>query len=190
MSPTLAPEQLRDLADARKRSKPIRSAITVAKFDGITVALFGGLTFLSVAFGSIWGLILGAGMCTIAYIELQGAQRLRRLDVTAPKTLALNQVCLGLLLLSYAIYSIFTAGASIDATLKEAGPDVTNMFGNDIKSLTQLITFLVYGTLAAVAIFGQGGTALYYLSRRKYIEAYLAQTPPWIIQAQQAGMPM
>jgi hypothetical protein len=187
---TLSPEQFRDLEEARKRSKPIRSAITVAKFDGITVALFGGLTLLSAAFGSIWGLVLGAGMCIIAYIELQGAQRLRRLDVKAPKTLALNQIFLGGLLLSYAIYSIFTAGSIIDATLREAGPDVANMFGNDIKSLAQSIAYLIYGSLAAVAIFGQGGTALFYLSRRKHIEAYLAQTPPWIIQAQQAGMPM
>jgi hypothetical protein len=56
--------------------------------------------------------------------------------------------------------------------------------------LSKLITYLIYGTLAMVAIFGQGGTALYYLSRRRYVEDYARQTPQWIIQAQSAGLPM
>jgi hypothetical protein len=49
---------------------------------------------------------------------------------------------------------------------------------------------MVYGGLAAVAIFGQGGTALYYWSRRRFVEAYLKETPRWIIDAQRAGLPM
>ena len=57
------------------------------------------------------------------------------------------------------------------------------------KSRT-LIGWVMYGTLAAVAIFVQGGTALYYLSRRRLIEQYLRETPAWIVQAQRAGMPM
>ena len=41
-----------------------------------------------------------------------------------------------------------------------------------------------------VAVFGQGGTALFYLSRRRHVEAYLRDTPQWIVDAQRAGMPM
>jgi hypothetical protein len=59
-----------------------------------------------------------------------------------------------------------------------------------IDSLARLLGVLVYGTLAAVAIFGQGGTALYYFTRRKHVEAYLRETPQWILDAQRAGMPM
>jgi hypothetical protein len=53
-----------------------------------------------------------------------------------------------------------------------------------------MISYLIYGTLALVAIFGQGGTALFYVSRRKYIEEYARQTPAWIVQAQSVGLPM
>lgn len=53
-----------------------------------------------------------------------------------------------------------------------------------------MIGWLIYGTLAAVAIFVQGGTALFYHSRRKYIEAYVNETPAWIVQAQRAGLSM
>jgi hypothetical protein len=68
-------------------------------------------------------------------------------------------------------------------------PDMGAM-GRDIDQITRTIGLMVYGGLAAVAIFGQGGTALYYWSRRRFVEAYLKETPRWIIDAQRAGLPM
>ena len=60
----------------------------------------------------------------------------------------------------------------------------------DVESLERAVGLLVYGTLAAVAIFGQGGTAWFYHTRRPILEGYLRDTPPWILGAQRAGMPM
>ena len=73
--------------------------------------------------------------------------------------------------------------------LKSQGPEVAQFMAG-YAGMVDAISYLIYGTLALVAIFGQGGTALFYLSRKKYIEAYATQTPQWIIQAQQAGLPM
>ena len=183
----LTPEQLQQLVDARLRGKKIRRTISVAKFDAWTVAIFAGFTLLSAIF-SWQGAVLGIGMGVVAYVEFKGIDRLRRLDATVIKTLALNQVGLGSLLLLYAIYSVLTSGHSMDE-FKSQGPEVAQ-FMSGYSGMMDAATYLIYGILALVAIFGQGGTALFYLSRRKYIEEYASQTPQWIIQAQQAGLPM
>src|SRR3954471_665037 len=104
----LSPQQLAELVEARKRGTKIRRAVSVAKFDAWTIAIFAGLTMLSAIF-SVWGAILGIGMGIVAFVEFKGVERLRRLDPTVAKTLAINQCCLGGLLLIYAIYSILTA---------------------------------------------------------------------------------
>ena len=39
-----------------------------------------------------------------------------------------------------------------------------------------------------ISIVLQGGTAIYYKSRRKYVEAYVRETPDWIVQMQRAGI--
>jgi hypothetical protein len=152
--------------------------------------LLAGITMLG-AFMSWWGLILGLGMGVVAYVEFNGAARLRKLDPTAAKMLALNQLFLGALLLSYAVYSLWMAryGAGPFAETIAQNPELKSMLPG-FEDLARLIYYLMYGTLAAVAIFVQGGNALYYLSRRKYIEAYIQQTPQWIRDAQRAGMPM
>jgi hypothetical protein len=186
----LSPEQLRQIADARRRSAKIRKGVSVALFDGWTIGIFAGLTLIGGLFSFV-GLLLGAGMMAVAYVEIRGAKRLRQLDPAAPKTLAWNQVFLGALLFAYAVFSLWRiyAGQTELAAQLNAYPELAGIAG-DVERLSQLIGLLIYGTLIAVAVFGQGGTALFYLTRRKYIDAYLRDTPQWIIDAQRAGMPM
>ena len=74
--------------------------------------LFAITTLLFLAFGfSFWGFVLGAGMSVIALVEFRGVAHLKRLDVTAPRRLALNQLafCVGLFL--YGAISLFSATA-------------------------------------------------------------------------------
>jgi hypothetical protein len=186
----LSPEQLRELEEARRRGAALRRAVNIARLNGWSIAIFAGLTLLG-AFLSWWGLILGVGMAVVAYIEFKGAARIRRLDPSAARMLALNQLFLGALLLSYAVYSLWNAVHGNGEIAKELSqyPELQSM-GGDFASLERLMGYLIYGTLAAVAVFVQGGTALYYRSRRRHIEAYVQQTPAWIQQALRAGMPM
>ncbi len=53
-----------------------------------------------------------------------------------------------------------------------------------INDLARMIITVMYSTLAAVAIFVQGGTALFYRSREAHLRKYLATAAPWILQAQ------
>src|SRR6187549_3370602 len=105
-TPGLTPDQLKQIADARLRSKKIRKGVSVAMFDGWTVGLFGALTLLGGMLSfSLVGLLLGIGMIAVAYVEIRGAKRMRLLDPQAPRLLAWNQVVLGTLLLAYASFS-------------------------------------------------------------------------------------
>jgi hypothetical protein len=46
--------------------------------------------------------------------------------------------------------------------------------------LYRLVLVAFYGTVVVLSIVFQGGTALYYGTRRKYIERYVAETPAWV----------
>ena len=192
--PGLSPEHFVQLAAARARAKKIRRAASVATFDGWATGIFGGLTFFAglVAFSWI-GITLGAAMLIVAWVEFRGARQLRQLDPNAATSLALNQVALGVALLMYAIFSLWNVfrGQGFLAEQLASSPDLAQAgLTVSLDSMARLLGILIYGTLATVAIFGQCGTALYYLTRRKHVEAYRRETPQWILDAQRAGMPM
>jgi hypothetical protein len=187
--PQISPENLQQLQAAKRGMRKIRRAISTAIFDGWTVAVCGILTFL-LGLGDLTSMALGAGLTTIGVIELYGAKRLKRLDQSAIDFLVWNQIALGSLLLIYAVWRTIdvlhhpatasSLGAS-DAQLEAAG------LGN-ITHLEQSVMLAVYASLMVVAVFGQGSMALYYFTRRKHLQSYLAETPPWITQMQRVGM--
>jgi hypothetical protein len=186
----LPPEHLRQLAEARHRAAKVRRAAFVATLDGWSIGLFGALTFLCGLFSWI-GLVLGGIMLGVALVELRGARRLRRLDPDAARTLGFNQIVLGSALLAYAIYSLWGVFRDRSALLDQLAVNAPELAGmGSLQTLARAIGILIYGTLAAVAIFGQGATAWYYFSRRRHINAYLRDTPHWIIDAHRAGMPL
>lgn len=182
-------EQMKELASAQLRWKKIRRAISVATFDAWAVAIFAGLTLMSAFFGWI-ALPLGLGMAAVSYIEFRGVSRLRRLDPGAPRALAFNQLFLGGLLLAYAIFMLYRTyhDPSEYSAIMGQEPELKNSVLGSVDELTKMIATLLYGTLAAVAVCVQGGTALFYLSREKFIREYTSQTPAWIAQLQQAGV--
>lgn len=192
-SPFTAPpsrEHLDQIAAAKHAFRKIGRAINVAQFDAWTVGFFGTATLIFALFSfSIVGLILGAGMTAVAYFELSNAGKLRKLELDAPKNLAINQVVLGSLLMGYAIYQLLTGPTDMSQYSELAGAgQMGAKMADDIKSITTLVYNLVYYCLIAIAIFAQGGTALFYLSRKKHLESYLEHTPPWIVEMQRAGI--
>jgi len=184
------PEQMTQLADARKALKPIRRAVTVANMDGWSLAVFAGLTVIC-GLSSVTALLVGAGLGVVAYIELRAIPRLRELDPTVANTLGYNQLALAGVLIVYSVFSLVHPSPALkeaitnSAELKNAGLDPEMFKG--MESLESLINNAVYFTLIAVAVFVQGSTALFYFRRKHMIESYLTQTPPWIVQMQKSG---
>ncbi len=185
--PQLAAEHLQQLQVARFTMRKIRRAVAMAWFDGVTIGVFGLLTLI---FGLTdpTSLLLGGGMMAVAIVELTAASRLKRLDATAARTLAWNQVALGSMLLIYAIWQLFHIDtAATYAELTKTDPELRQML-EPVEGLTTLVMQCVYGALIVVAIFGQGGMALYYHFRRRSVESYTKQTPEWILTMQRAGV--
>ncbi len=119
-------------------------------------------------------------MGVVAWVELREANRLAVGDERSPRRLAINQGALASLLIGYALWQLTH---SADSTEMES---IRSQLSGDpaamklVSTMSELIPRLVYGTLIIVAILMQGGTALYYLSRRKAIDAYLRGTPAWV----------
>jgi hypothetical protein len=81
-------------------------------------------------------------------------------------------------------------GPDLLASAAAEVPEAADMLA-PYSGLARMISIAVYVGLACVAIFAQGGTALYYFSREKHIRAYREQTPAWIVEMQQqSGAPL
>jgi hypothetical protein len=183
----LTADHLLQLEAARVAAKRVRRAVSVARGDGWTVAGFGAVTFLC-GLGTVSGALVGSGMMVIAFIELQAANRLRRLETGAARVLGLNQLALAGLLLAYAVVGIYSVlyGPSEYAAAVASEPELGRALG-PIEDLTKTLALAVYAVVMLVAVFFQGGMAMYYFGRATHVRAYLAQTPPWVIAVQRAG---
>jgi hypothetical protein len=185
--PALSEEHLRQLTASHAATRKIRRAISVARADGWGVGVFGAMTLI---FGitSISGVILGAALCAVAFIELWSAGRLRRLEWKASRVLGFNQLALAGTLIVYASWRIYHEmnGTGDYAAIAASDPQLGQMLA-PVEDLTRLITLAIYGGMIAVAVFAQGGLALYYFTREKYVRDYVAQTPEWVLAVQKAG---
>lgn len=177
---------LEQLAAARTRGRPISNAARYAIFDAWGIAIFGGLTMLS-GLTSPPALLLGVAMCILAHFELRAATSLRRLETGAIDALVRNQIILGSMLFVYALWSLISAmlGPSLLAHAAVT-TDVARML-KPFDSLARAISVTVYVAVMLVAVFVQGGSALYYRSRGKHLADYLANTPVWILGMQKSG---
>jgi len=137
-------------------------------------------------------LAMGAVMGVLAFVEFKGAARIRRLDPAAIKMLGYNQLAFAQLLNIYALWSIY----NVSAGTAGARPEDTKQQISQVMDLSQIEGWLqtgfyaVYVLLIAIAVFAQGGTAVYYFTREKHLRRYLETTPPWVIQMQRAGAPL
>ena len=186
-TPSLSPEHLRQLSDARLRGRKIGRAIAVARFDGWSIATFAFLTFLF-GIGSASSMLMGVVMGVIAFIELRSAASLKRLKPEAARTLAFNQVALASLLIAYAVWRTYCelSGKGEYAEIAASDPQLGEML-KPVEHITRLFTLCLNGGIVAFALFAQGGMAAYYLSRVKHLRDYVEKTPAWVITVQQTG---
>ena len=182
-SPGLSPEQRDELVAARERGRKVRRASVIAAVSGWTLASFG---FLSVLVGifSLTSLIVGLGLSAVAWVELRGARRLRRLDPGAARHLALNQFGLALVLVAYAgwgLYSSIYGPGPYAAEIAGGGPVAETLL--PIDRLHRVIAATTYLALVAIGILVPTMTALYYWTRGPHVAAFVRETPSWIVES-------
>jgi len=170
------------IAEANWRGRKVRRAAGVASFSGWTLLIFGALTVLTGIF-SLPALLLGVGLCIVAYFELDGSKKLRRLDASAPRQLGFNQLALaGLLALygAWGVYYALTAPNPYEAHLSSNG-QVADMIG-PIARLHTLIMVSFYLAVIGVGMIAPGLTALYYFTRKSHLINFVQRTPAWIVR--------
>ena len=178
----LTPPQLQAIVHARRKGRKIDRAAAVAAFSGWTMAFFALITLLSGLF-SLISLLLGLGLSVVAYIELRGSKRLKRLDDTAPRLLGFNQLALGAIVVLYCSWGLWQAVAGpgpYDSYLA-AGGDTAELM-EPIDRLHRAITSLFYTGLICVSVVAQGFASLYYFSRRRHMLEYVRNTPDWVVE--------
>lgn len=186
--PHLAPEHLAELRRAAKDGRKLRRVVITANIDGWTVGAFGALTAIF-SLTDLPALALGVVMVVVAFVELRSAARLKRLDLTATRTLGWNQIVLGASLMTYAVFRLIavSGGESPYAAMIAQEPMLAETLGS-VEALTRQIMMAVYVCVIFIAMVAQGGLALYYFASARPLRARIAATPAWILEMQRAGV--
>jgi hypothetical protein len=190
----LDPAQVADLERAQKRAAKLRRVARVASLSGWTTLLFG---LLALPFGLTSGVALALGLALVAvgYRELTLRSHLLRLDLAAPRALAVNQILLALVVCGYAGLQLAGhtpgQGAISTALANEpslAGDPATERILQSVTGVENMIIWGVYGSLIAGTVVMQGLTARYYASRTRVLSDYLAETPGWVLELNRRGL--
>lgn len=183
----LAPEHHIELATANERAKKIRKAANVAAFNGWVTGFFA-LCSAPFAPFSISGFLVTVGLVVVAYNEFQGKSRLLRFDPDAAKLLGWNQLVFLAIIVAYCCWMLFTGLTSESPIAAEmaSNPDLARVLGSSeqFDFFYKAIVVAVYGTVILLSGIFQGLNALYYFTRRKHVESYLAETPDWVVDIQ------
>jgi hypothetical protein len=176
----LSPELRRELALARDRTKVIRKAASVAAFNGWVTAVIAALSAPFAPF-SLVGFLVTCGLALVAYNEFRGRKRLLAFDPSTATLLGWNQLGFLAMISAYCGLMLFTNLNSFSSQL-EAKPELEQALGSldEFEGLYRLVVIGLYGTVFVLSVIFQGLNALYYFTRRKYIEAYLRETPAYV----------
>ncbi len=176
----------RELAEANKRARKVLRAAKVAAFNGWSLGICAALSAPFALF-SLKALVMCLGLALVAWNEFHGQKLLKRFDQSGPRFLGWNQLGLLSLLIIYSVCNIYFAfnGPNPYAEQIQATPELASMLGS-VGELYATVTLFVYGSLIIGSLIFQGLNAVYYFSRQKHLQAYLDQTPAWVVDLQRS----
>lgn len=179
----------RELRAAAVRAEPIRRAARVANFNAWTSAILATLSAPFAPF-SLVGAVVFVALALVAWNEFRGRRRLLDYDPAGPTILGWNQLGLLALITVYCAWALYTNlwGANSVTNQLHSHPELTSAVGSidGLDALVRTMAIALYGTVIALSVVFQGATAAYYFSRRKYVEAYVRDTPAWVIDLHHA----
>lgn len=183
----LTPEHHQELAIANERGKKVRKAAGVACFNGWVTAVFAVCSAPFAVF-SILGFLIFIGLSVVAYNEFQGRKRLLQFDRRAAELLGWNQIAFLSLIIAYCCWMLFAGLTSEGPFAKELAekPELAQALGSldDFDYIYKVLVVAVYGTVIVLSGIFQGLNAAYYFTRRKHVDAYVQETPEWVLDVQ------
>jgi hypothetical protein len=186
VDPAIGPltlEHRQEFALARKRARPIFRAATVASFNAWAMAVVAMISAPFALF-NLAALVISVALSAVAVNEFRGRRRLLQFNPSAPAILGWNQLIFLVMIITYCIWSIYAnlyGANSITEQLR--GLDELNSAADAFPGVDMVVRNVVvvtYGSLIVLSVVFQGLNALYYFTRKKHIEGYLAETPQWI----------
>jgi hypothetical protein len=182
----LSPEHRHELSLASERAQSIRKAAHVATFNAWVTGIIAAMS-APFALMSLTGLLVTAGLALVAYNEFRGRKRLLAFDPSAATLLGWNQLGLLAMIVVYCLWMMYSGlkgFSDLDAALGS-----TLGSTDELNNLYRLIVISLYGSVIVLSVLFQGLNALYYFTRRRRIEEYVHQTPPWVLEVQRATRP-
>ena len=188
---SLTAEQQQALCDAHQRAGKIRAAARMAGFNGWVTGMFAVCSLPFAPF-SLAGMVVAVGLIVVTYNEFRGRKMLLAFDPQGTRLLGWNQLGFLGLIAAYSVWMIVESllgPGPLAAELKDH-PELNSVLGSteDLQRLYQWIVLGVYGGTILLSGIFQGLNAVYYFTRRQLLDAYLRETPPWILQVQRAAM--
>jgi hypothetical protein len=189
----LTADHRRELSDARDRARVIRKAGRVAAFNGWTTALIaaGSAPF---SLTSPVAFALTVGIALVAFNEFRGRKRLLKFDPSGATLLGWNQVIFLAMIIAYCLWMLHAnlndSGAVSDEL--KGYVDLDSALGSSaggFAGLYKQIVLIFYGGVIGLSALFQGGTAVYYFSRRRHVEDFVAETPAWVRDVQRDTLP-
>lgn len=183
----LTSEHRHELALARERTKRIRKAAAVAAFNGWATA---GMAMLTAPFAlfSLSALVATLVLTGVAFNEFRGRRRLLAFEPSAAALLGWNQIGLLAIVCVYCVWTVYSSlyGANSISTQLQGYAELENALGSleDIEALCRQLVMALYGSVLALSVVFQGANAVYYFTRRRILEDYVAATPEWIRELQ------
>ena len=160
------------------RAGKILGAARVAAVTGWTVLVFGVLTLLVTLFSPM-GVLLGGALLAVAWNELEGRKQILRFDTGGPRRLARNQLwLLGIIAVS-CLGAIYQARVHPTPGLSE----METLLGLE-EGFVAGATTAGYALVLAVGAAFQWGMYRYHATRVGLLEAYVRETPGWIVEIQ------
>jgi hypothetical protein len=141
-------------------------------------------------------LALTAGIAFAAFNEFRGRKRLLNFELSGATLLGWNQLGLLAMIVGYCAWMMFAGvsdlgAGSLSAELKgfsELDSELAGMVDSYQPMIQQAVRGFYLGVIVLSAIF-QGGTAVYYFTRRRLVEDFVAETPEWIRDVQRGTLP-
>ncbi|MCX5653430.1 MAG: hypothetical protein NTY65_02095 [Planctomycetota bacterium] len=176
--------------EAARAYKPIKRTAYIALGSAMTTLVIGTS---AVAFTLFWpsfsGVMITVGVCAVGAVEFAGYRKMRQADLSAARWLGKNQLAfIGLIVLYCAIQMLTFSAEEIRAAAMSpefraqlgAMPDMEREIDRNIEQWAPLVTYGFYSLVIVLSVLFQGGLALYYFTRQKFLDAFQRGTPPWV----------
>ncbi len=175
------------------QDKALQRVLRVSWLDGWSLIIIAGLSLLlTLVLGELLGLAISLLVMAAGIIELRGRRALKRRHADGMQLLVRSQLFLLAVILVYCARCLgsFDAGYLRDQLIPEMRQnfltlgvnfdEILSQFEltvNDLVPLVRKVFLLLYGGVAIISIFYQGGLALFYRRKTPLVTEALARPP-------------